>query len=318
MNTSPHDPLLALMNPLLLATDILMPVEPPSVTPKTNPFMTPPTAADTADSPILVHVTYTASDPFIVNKFPVLLPPVEPPPVTPTTSPMTMPHPAADTEDYHHLIHFSSTAFLSPHQMDDTYTANDLFSPGSMFCCLIIDQPLSPSSILYFTDTHLDFHSDITLVITLAMDLSPPVLDSITQICRQSRVFGFNDCHFVQCMLASNRYLMDSGANICITNSLAHLIDAVDITPFTFSLKRNGTMHSVDNCCTKCSLLPLAMTDGSLYYQSCYYCKNTTETIISPQAVVDASDTLLLGIRQDTNAASRVLCGLRVRVVFCQ
>ncbi len=33
--------------------------------------------------------------------------------------------------------------------------------------------------------------------------------------------------------------------------------------------------------------------DGSLYYQPCYHCKKATETIISPQAVVDASDTFV-------------------------
>jgi hypothetical protein len=31
----------------------------------------------------------------------------------------------------------------------------------------------------------------------------------------------------------------------------------------------------------------------SLCHQPCYYCKNATETIISPQAVVDASDTFV-------------------------
>jgi hypothetical protein len=33
------------------------------------------------------------------------------------------------------------------------------------------------------------------------------------------------------------------------------------------------------------------MADGSLYYQHCYFCQNVTETIISPQAIVEASDT---------------------------
>jgi hypothetical protein len=101
--------------------------------------MTPPTAADAADSPSLVHVTYTASNPFIVNKFPDLLPPAEPPPVTPMTFPMMTPPHAADTADSHHLIHFSSTVFLSPHQMDGTYPADDLFPPCSLFCCSMID-----------------------------------------------------------------------------------------------------------------------------------------------------------------------------------
>jgi hypothetical protein len=33
------------------------------------------------------------------------------------------------------------------------------------------------------------------------------------------------------------------------------------------------------------------MADGFLYYQPCYFCQNATETIILPQAVVEASDT---------------------------
>jgi hypothetical protein len=86
---------------------------------------------------------------------------------------------------------------------------------------------------------------------------------------------------------------MDSGATMCITNSPALLVDAVHIPPFTFSIGRDGFTHSVDNFCTKRGLLPLAMMDGSLYYQQCYYCKNTTETIISPQAVVNASNTFV-------------------------
>jgi hypothetical protein len=53
---------------------------------------------------------------------------------------------------------------------------------------------------------------------------------------------------------------MDSSVNICITNSLALLIDAVNITPVTFSIGKNGATHSVDDCCTKHGLLPLAMT----------------------------------------------------------
>jgi hypothetical protein len=113
------------------------------------------------------------------------------------------------------------------------------------------------------------------------------------QICRQPWVFGFNDCHFVRHILARDKSLMDSGVNSCIANSLAHLIDAVNITPFTFLIRRDGATHSVDKCCTKCGLLPLTMMDGSLYYQPCHYCKNAMETIISPQAIVNASDTFV-------------------------
>jgi hypothetical protein len=35
------------------------------------------------------------------------------------------------------------------------------------------------------------------------------------------------------------------------------------------------------------------MTNGSLYYQPCHFCQNATETIILPQAIVNASDTFV-------------------------
>jgi hypothetical protein len=160
--------------------------------------------------------------------------------VKPTTNPMMMPPPAADTVDSHHHLHFGSTAFLPPHHMNDTYTADDLFPPSSLFRCSMIDRPPSCSSILNLPITHLDFHSDITLAIALTMDLSPdlhpPVLSSVTRICGQPRVFGFTDDYFVRRISANDGLLMDSGANICITNSIDLLIDAVDIPPFTFSI----------------------------------------------------------------------------------
>jgi hypothetical protein len=72
------------------------------------------------------------------------------------------------------------------------------FLPRSLIHCSMIDQPPSPSSVLNFPDPHLvDFHSNITSMIALAMDISPQVLDSIMHICGQPRVFGFNNCHFI-------------------------------------------------------------------------------------------------------------------------
>ncbi len=87
IDTPLHDPPSDLINPPLLATDLLPPVEPPPVTPKTYPIMTLPTVADTANSHSLVHFGYTNSDPIIVDKFPDLLPLAEPPPMTPMTFP---------------------------------------------------------------------------------------------------------------------------------------------------------------------------------------------------------------------------------------
>jgi hypothetical protein len=67
----------------------------------------------------------------------------------------------------------------------------------------------------------------------------------------------------------------------------------MDVPPFIFSIGHGGGTPNIDDCCTKRGLLPLPLVDGSLYYQPCYYCKNATETIISPESVVDASDTFI-------------------------
>jgi hypothetical protein len=47
------------------------------------------------------------------------------------------------------------------------------------------------------------------------------------------------------------------------------------------------------DCCTQRGLLPLQLADGGVYYQPCYYCENAVETIISPQAILDGSNTFV-------------------------
>ncbi len=56
------------------------------------------------------------------------------------------------------------------------------------------------------------------------------------------------------------------------------------------SVAVDGAGTSIADCCTKRGLLPLQLMDGGVYFQPCYYCENAVETIISPQAILDASD----------------------------
>jgi hypothetical protein len=86
---------------------------------------------------------------------------------------------------------------------------------------------------------------------------------------------------------------MDGGANTCVTGILGLLVDVVTIPPLPILVATTTNEFSVDACCTKKGLLPLTLTDSSTYYQECYYCKNATETIISPNAVLQSSDTLV-------------------------
>jgi hypothetical protein len=125
----------------------------------------------------------------------------------------------------------------------------------------------------------------------MTLDYNPSIMDSVICISGQPRVFRFTDHYYVQGILVNDGSLFNSGANICITYALGLCVDVVDIPPFTFSISRDSTTLSNNDCCTKRGLLPLPMADGSLYCQPCYFCKNATETIILPQAIVEASDT---------------------------
>ena len=68
--------------------------------------------------------------------------------------------------------------------------------------------------------------------------------------------------------------LVDGGSNICVTGDLGILLDVVDIQPISISVAIEGMPTSLDDCITKQGLLPLTMTDGSYFYQPCFYCAN--------------------------------------------
>jgi hypothetical protein len=87
--------------------------------------------------------------------------------------------------------------------------------------------------------------------------------------------------------------LIAGGANICIIGLLDLFVKVISIPPLPISVATKKGGISLDDRCTKRDLLPLTLADGSFYYQPCYYCKNAVETIISPQAILAASDVLM-------------------------
>ena len=74
---------------------------------------------------------------------------------------------------------------------------------------------------------------------------------------------------------------------------LSLLVDTISIPPMPISVAVEGAGASIADCCTKRGLLPLQLKDGDVYFQPCYYCENAVETIISLQAILDASDTFV-------------------------
>ncbi len=86
--------------------------------------------------------------------------------------------------------------------------------------------------------------------------------------------------------------IVDGGTNICVTGVLDLLVDVETIPPLPISVATKSSQTILDHCCTKQGFLPLTLDNGSIYYQSCYYCKNATETIISPDAILQSSAIL--------------------------
>jgi len=84
--------------------------------------------------------------------------------------------------------------------------------------------------------------------------------------------------------------MVDGGSNVCVTGNIGSLLDVVDIEPISISVALEGSPSSFDDCITKRGVLPLSLSDGTTYFQTCFYCANMVETIISPAAVLSSSD----------------------------
>jgi hypothetical protein len=121
-------------------------------------------------------------------------------------------------------------------------------------------------------------------------------MDIVTRVIGRPRVCGLlgdSRSTIWVMLLASHQVIssmVDGGANICLTGILSLLVDVVDIPPLPILVAVRGAGISMADCCTKQGLLPLMLADGSVYYQTCYYCAIAVETIISLQAILDGSD----------------------------
>jgi hypothetical protein len=84
--------------------------------------------------------------------------------------------------------------------------------------------------------------------------------------------------------------MINGGLNVWVTGDLGILLDVVNIETVIILVALEGSLTSYDDCITKRGLLPLLLSNGTTYYQTCFYCVNMVETIISPAAVHDSSN----------------------------
>jgi hypothetical protein len=107
------------------------------------------------------------------------------------------------------------------------------------------------------------------------------------------RIFGIKD-DSRSSVQVKEWSLMDVGANICLTGDLGILAYAVVIHPLPITVALNSNGSSGDDCCTKRGYIPLALSDGTIHWQLCYYSNNAVETIISPQAILSSNNLFAL------------------------
>ena len=119
-------------------------------------------------------------------------------------------------------------------------------------------------------------------------------MDSVTHVVCTPRVCGVkgDETSSVTILRVSDKAdtLIDGGSNVCVTGDLHTLLDVSNITPIHISVALEGVPSSANNKITKRGLLPITLSDGTTYYQPCFYCANMVETIISPAAVLTSSD----------------------------
>jgi hypothetical protein len=78
----------------------------------------------------------------------------------------------------------------------------------------------------------------------------PSLSDSVVHVKCRPRVFGLRNDHRPTVRIKNPLSLIDGGANICLTNNLNLLVDAINIQllPITVAL---DTKVTLDDCCTK-------------------------------------------------------------------
>ncbi len=180
----------------------------------------------------------------------------------------------------------------------------DCFPHGSLSDPGILIRPASPTTPFEFPFPMA--FNDQTPYMTDDLVTHQLPMDSVTHVVGLPHVIGLcgdkdSYARVTACVnsaaagstLGSTPPMVDGGANICVTGLLKLLVDVETIPPLPISVATKTGKLSLDSCCTKKGLLPLTLDDGSLYYQPCYYCKNASETIVSPDAILQASYILV-------------------------
>ena len=159
------------------------------------------------------------------------------------------------------------------------------FPPNCLLDEYSLPTPPSPITVALVPNLTLGTVSDITI---------PPPPRSVTHLSCTTRVCGLHNDASTSVRIHRTHSppdsMVDSGSNVFVTGDLTVLLDVVDVDPISISVALDGTSTCYGDCITQRGLLPLSLSDGSTYFQPCYFCANLVETIISPAAILSSSD----------------------------
>jgi hypothetical protein len=90
----------------------------------------------------------------------------------------------------------------------------------------------------------------------------------------------------------NSQHLADTGANCCMTPNLASLQSVETLRePITVGVAVMGNSDPTLSQCTHVGLLPVPCDDGSHILTKCFYNPFASDTITSPKAIIDTSNT---------------------------
>jgi hypothetical protein len=146
--------------------------------------------------------------------------------------------------------------------------------------CALMDEFMWPPSPTFVT-TMINLHENQAMAsILLELPEEPSLLDSIMHVVCSPRVGGIkgDDDSSVRIMRVTdsttNGNLIDGGSNVCVMGDLNILLDVVDIAPIDILVALSGSSSLLNDKLSKSGLLPLTLLDGTIYYQTCFYCAN--------------------------------------------
>jgi hypothetical protein len=122
-----------------------------------------------------------------------------------------------------------------------------------------------------------------------SMDNALPFPDTLLEL-RHDSILPFLSCMRVSVNPTATSSLADGGTNVCIMNNSLLLVDVIEIEPIPLELQAVKKDSNALFCMHK-GFLPMTRLDSSMHYQPFLVCLDATDTILSPEHIINNNHT---------------------------